>query len=45
MIDIQLDKVKSEDVKAILELRKMGVPDKTIQKWYDKAMGKEEQGK
>lgn len=39
MIEIILDEKSAEDVKAIFELRKMGISDEKIQEYYNKSKG------
>ena len=45
MIDINLNKHSVEDVKAIRELKEMGVPDDVIQKAYDNTQERRKAGK
>lgn len=40
MIDISLENLETEDINAILYLRKMGVPDEIIQQAYENTIQK-----
>ena len=45
MITIELNEHSAEDVKAIMELRKLGFSDEEIQDIYDRSYGNEKERK
>lgn len=42
MVTIELNEHSAEDVKVIMELRKLGFSDEEIQKIYDRSKGRKE---